>query len=194
MWIELYQRHQENRQVGRARVDIEFRQRIKELVRRKHCEYRFLGKVEYKRNPSSGIQEVWVKGQGSAMGEPIPLSSLPDLTDAYLSLAAALDYKKTVVQRFTISLQGKAAGDGRPLLISAEIDASPLGSGACGHALIHCHVGPDHTSKPEVRVPMPAITPWDAMDWVLSQVVPDWEPAPWPDVLQEIEKMEGAHR
>ena len=52
-------------------------------------------------------------------------------------------------------------------------------------ALNHCHVGPDHTANPEIRVPMPPMKPWEALDRVLSQVVPDWEPAPWGDVTPD---------
>ena len=39
----------------------------------------------------------------------------------------------------------------------------------------------DHESK--VRVPFPAVGPADALDWLLSIVVPAWEPAPWTDVV-----------
>jgi hypothetical protein len=29
-------------------------------------------------------------------------------------------------------------------------------------------------------VPLPALRPEDALDWLLAMVVPGWEPAPWP--------------
>ena len=66
-------------------------------------------------------------------------------------------------------------GDGRP-------GGDRQGSGACGHAAFHCHVGPTLDAEPKVRVPLPPLHPADALDWVLSQVVPGYEPAPWSDV------------
>ncbi|HEX4422555.1 MAG TPA: hypothetical protein VH165_31790 [Kofleriaceae bacterium] len=53
------------------------------------------------------------------------------------------------------------------------------GGGACGHAAFHCHVGLTLEHEPKVRVPLPAVAPADALDWLLSTVVPNWEPAPW---------------
>ncbi|MCL2824561.1 MAG: hypothetical protein FWD57_11265, partial [Polyangiaceae bacterium] len=62
------------------------------------------------------------------------------------------------------------------------------GSGACGHAAFHCHIGPDLDAKPKLRIPLPAIGPADALDWVLSQLCGDgFEPAPWPQVKAEID-------
>jgi hypothetical protein len=57
------------------------------------------------------------------------------------------------------------------------------GSGACGHAAFHCHVGPTLDDEPKMRVLPPPLLPAEALDWVLSQVVPDYEPAPWPSVV-----------
>jgi hypothetical protein len=40
--------------------------------------------------------------------------------------------------------------------------------------------------EPKVRVPFPAVAPAGALDWLLSTVVPDWEPAPWADVVANL--------
>lgn len=66
-----------------------------------------------------------------------------------------------------------------------ESDGDRQGSGACGHAALHCHVGPTLDADPKVRVPLPPLPPADALDWILSQVVPGWEPTPWPEVMAE---------
>ena len=52
------------------------------------------------------------------------------------------------------------------------------------------HVGPDRDTKPKVRVPLPAFSPVDALDWVLSQLVPtaDFEPALWAKVQAALEE------
>jgi hypothetical protein len=64
------------------------------------------------------------------------------------------------------------------------------GRGAGGHAALHCHVGPDLETAPEVRVPLPAINAAEALDWVLSQIIPTdgFEPAPWADVQAALQK------
>jgi hypothetical protein len=70
------------------------------------------------------------------------------------------------------------------ILFHLENDQDPIeqdrkGGGACGHAAFHCHVGLTLEHEPKVRVPLPAVAPADALDWLLSTVVPNWEPAPW---------------
>ena len=181
MWFRLAETHEETRDVGTFEVDRELRERVKKLVARRHCHARYQGKVEYKRNPERGRQEVWVKGdRAQSMGDPILLEKLPHLRHARLHFAALLDHKMTRINKFTVRLEGTALPSQEPWLVSVELDEEPMGGGACGHALIHCHVGPSHSSTPEVRVPMPPVKPWDALDWVLTLVIPDWEPAPWP--------------
>ena len=190
MWRALYESHEAIRELGNDQPDVLLRARIKELVRLKHCDLRFLGKLTYKTETAHGREEIWVKGaQSGSMGEPIPLDGLPALQNARLSLAATLDLRRRYLRAFTVRLEGEALGD-RPLLISVEMDEKPMGNGASGHPLIHCHVGPDHAAAPEIRVPMPPVKPWDALDWVLAQVVPDWEPAPWASVLPPPKKNE----
>ncbi len=57
-----------------------------------------------------------------------------------------------------------------------------MGAGACSHAALHCHVGADLDAKPQVRVPLPAVSVVDALDWLIATVVPGWEPAPWSEL------------
>jgi hypothetical protein len=58
------------------------------------------------------------------------------------------------------------------------------GHGACGHAALHAHVGPTMNDEPKVRVPLPGLGAGQALEWVLSQVVPtlDFEAAPWASI------------
>lgn len=179
MWDALYRSHEAARDVATVDVARMLRERVKGLVARAHCDQRFQGKVTYKQQSARGRREIWVKGGEDAMGAPIPLEGLPELTDAKLSFAVMLDDRERRVEKFTVRLDGRTRATGQPWLVAVEMDDRPLGSGACGHALIHCHVGPDHVSTPEVRVPCPPMKPWDALDWVLTLVVPGWEPLPW---------------
>ncbi len=155
------------------------RQRVKALVRLGHCDDRYLGKLGKKKNTPRDTTEIWVKGTTEgAFGEAIPLRGLPQLEAARLRLWVITRVGR--VEKFNVRLEGSALPTPRPWLVSVELDEGRMGSGACGHALTHCHVGPDHDATPEVRVPCPAMAPWDALDWVLTLVVPDWEPLPWP--------------
>jgi hypothetical protein len=45
-------------------------------------------------------------------------------------------------------------------------------------------------TEPKVRAPLPSIDATDALDWVLSQILPksEFEPAPWPDVENVLKK------
>ena len=179
MWDALYRQHEAVRDVGNADVAILLRERVKWLVAHDHCDQRYQGKVTYKQQPARGRREIWVKGGEDAMGAPIPLVGLPELTEARLFFAVMLDARAARVEKFTVRLDGRAHATGQAWLVSVEMDDRQMGSGACGHAIIHCHVGPDHFSTPEVRVPCPAMKPWEALDWVLTLVVPGWEPLPW---------------
>lgn len=67
--------------------------------------------------------------------------------------------------------------------LMSAIERDRKGGGACGHAAFHCHVGPTLDHEPKVRVPLPAIGPAAALDWLLSIVIPAWEPAPWAGVV-----------
>lgn len=179
--MSLAEEHEKARAIGSSDdVASKLRERIKKLVALRHCHARYQGKVDYKKQPERGKQEVWVKGDSdSSMGDAIPLEGLKHLRNARLSLAAMLDHKMTRIDKFTVRLEGVALPSGQDWLVSVELDDKPMGTGACGHALIHCHIGPSHSSTPEVRAPMPTMKPWDALDWVLTLVLPRWEPAPW---------------
>ena len=43
--------------------------------------------------------------------------------------------------------------------------------------------GPALDGEPKGCVPLPPLLLPEALDWVLCQVVPDYEPAPWPSVV-----------
>lgn len=54
------------------------------------------------------------------------------------------------------------------------------GTGACGHPHMHAHVGDWKPSKFSPRIPLPLLSPVEAIDWILTALDPAWEPAPWP--------------
>lgn len=184
MWDALYDAHQQARRVDPASVETQLRERVTCLVGRGHCDLRFQGKLTSNKNPPPGRRQVWVKPDAGQEAGAIPLSGLREWITASLRIDVLIDDRQRRVEAFTIALEGfappiDAQGPRRPLLISVELDDRDMGSGAAGHAPIHCHVGPSHTAPPEVRVPFPAVKPWEALDWVLTVAVPGWEPLPW---------------
>lgn len=181
MWADLYDAHQHSREVPSGTdVATRLRERLKFLVGRGHCDQRFQGKLDYKKNPTRGKAEIWVKAAADhPLGEPIPIRNLPALEEGRLWIGVMLDQRRSRVEKFTVRLDGRARTSGLAWLVSVELDERRMGAGACSHAPIHCHVGPDHTAEPQVRVPCPPMRPWDALDWVLTVVLPDWEPLPW---------------
>ncbi len=86
-------------------------------------------------------------------------------------------------RKFTVMLEGLTNAK-LPWVVAVHLDdtageGDKRGSGACGHAAFHCHVGPTLGRTPKVRVPFPAVGALAAVDWVFTLVVPEWEPAEW---------------
>jgi hypothetical protein len=115
-------------------------------------------------------------------GGPFDLVDLPHLSGAQLTLHLRTDRDHTRLYAFTAAVEGFTV-EGATWIAAVDLDddlkGDQMGSGACGHASFHCHVGPTRTHRPQTRVPFPAVGPVAAVDWLLSQVVPGWEPAPW---------------
>jgi hypothetical protein len=111
----------------------------------------------------------------------------------------ALTNRNGHLHMFTVMVEGQRVDGSRWTLAvhlpdDQETDPNTAGDrqgrGAGGHAALHCHVGPDLDTAPEVRVPLPAINAAEALDWVLSQIVTtdDFEPAPWAKVQAALKK------
>lgn len=118
-------------------------------------------------------------GEKAEVSGTFALEGLPGLTRAALTVMVAFRPRSERLDRATVMVEGETAA-GAPIAIAVHLDPEPRSGGACGHALAHCHVGPTLESVPKIRVPFPLPGPVHALDWALSQLVPDWEPAPWP--------------
>ena len=183
VWADLAHQHEAARNVSHTKVDTLLRDRVKGLVKREHCADRYLGKVTFKKGLRGDKAEIYVAGRDdTAWGEDIPLHDLPDVDEVKLSIHVVLDDRQRRLAKYTIRLSGLYRTTRAPWIASVELDDRRLGAGACGHAIIHCHVGPDHDITPQFRLPCPPLKPWDALDWLLAMVVPGWEPVPWPAV------------
>lgn len=160
------------------------RERLIKLAKLGHCDRTIQGRFT-QRHGGGQRQELYIQ----STDESEPLLALPHPEDARLTVLARVSRRAAHVHKFTAMIQGTTPvrlpwvaavhleGDHEPP------DHDRKGSGACGHAAFHCHVGPTMDHEPKVRVPFPAVGPVGALDWLLSIVVPAWEPLPWPLVV-----------
>jgi hypothetical protein len=201
-WVDLYTQHQSLRKgAHRNAVDA-----IRGELRR-FAELRFSvlpEQIQSRFQPADNQQtglKTYKLGLGQASGEELILPRHPGyqnglihLEEARLTILLLVNTESDHLHEMTVMLEGKRADD-TPVTIAVHLPDDRVtkkrphgdrqGHGACGHAALHCHIGPTLDVPPELRVPMPALTPGEVVAWVLSQVVPtpDFEPAPWEDVL-----------
>jgi len=183
-WRALYEQHRELR---RRSVDLvaAVRRRLVTLAERGHCAGTIQGR--FTRRDRGGLREWFIQADGAGADQE-SLTALPSLRDARLTVLVLLSRKADHVHQFTAMIEGTTP-DNLPWAAAVHLEgdqdpdaADRKGSGACGHAALHCHVGPTLDHEPKVRVPLPAIAPADALDWLLATVIPGWEPAPWHEV------------
>jgi hypothetical protein len=188
-WVELYRAHQEMRNRAGREVTSDIRKRLAMLAELGLCDGTLPSRFTYDKSSPAGLRLWRITGHGEG-GEP--LGGLPNLQEARLTVLLLTGIKRHELHELTIMLEGRTL-QGAPWCVALHLpddrlsptrcDGDRQGSGACGHAALHCHVGPTLDDEPKVRVPLPPLLPAEALDWVLSQVVPDYEPAPWPDVV-----------
>lgn len=192
-WIDLYDSHRKVRAVAPSWTT-EVRKKLSALADAGHCDNSIRGRFS---NQHLGDLVEWsIRKNGVQVAEP--LTGLADLETAEISVLG-LVHKRGHLHAFTVSVEGKRK-DGTTWALAVDLpddrvttknpDGDRQGLGACSHAAFHCHVGPDRKTAPEVRVPLPALGPVEALEWVLSQLVPTakFEPAPWPEVQAALKK------
>lgn len=186
-WVDLYREHGAMRRDAGANAMASIRKRLVRLAELGHCDDSLPSRFTYLKRSPAGLQVCEIKGCEDR-GEP--LKKLPNLREAWLTVKLLTGTRQHELHELTIMLEGRTL-EGTSWCValhlpddrkSARPDGDRQGSGACGHAAFHCHVGPTLDAEPKVRVPLPPLHPADALDWVLSQVVPGYEPAPWSDV------------
>lgn len=186
-WIDLYRIQQGARTVGDD-VSAAIRSRLIKLADGGHCADTIRGRFTY-RATAGKAREWYIRTEGDVGTESV---TLPDLREATLSVQLTTDTKGKHIHEFSAAVSGLTRADARwTVAIHLEDDRGvsnkkphpeQKGDGACSHAVMHCHVGPDLDAFPKVRLPMPAMGPADALDWLLATVVPGFEPMPWPDL------------
>lgn len=192
-WVDLYCAHRDARKLGSEKWDKVFRMRLIKLAQAGYCEQNIQGRFTYGQNPQRAGLVEW-----SIRPEPLALNGVPHLASAKLSLMALTD-RGGHLHMFTVMVEGERE-DGSKWTLAVHLpddqettknpNGDRQGRGAGGHAALHCHVGPDLETAPEVRVPLPAINAAEALDWILSQIIPtdSFEPAPWAQVQAALKK------
>ncbi len=181
-WWNIYKRHTEGRGNAEALLR-KVRPVLQDLRVRAHLPPGFDARWSPETNQETGTAEWYMNGhQDGALSLP----NTVELKDVKLTLLGLVDTRANRLRQFTAMLEGARAADNTPWVVAVHLeDAGPggegdqKGTGACGHAAWHCHVGPDLSAKPKARVPLPALKPADALRWVLTAVMPSMEPAPW---------------
>ncbi len=156
-----------------------------------HCDRSVSQRFSDKR---SGAIVEWSIRRRETAGVGEPLTNIEGLHTTTLSVLATAA-RDGALHQFDIRAEGERH-DGTRWVIAVHLsdDRAPSGDrhalGACGHAVLHCHVGPDLNATPKIRVPLPALGPVEALEWVLSQLVPtaDFEPARWGEVQAALKK------
>ena len=107
-------------------------------------------------------------------GGAIRLLDLDWLDDAQLSLRARGD---KAVAEFSFELKGVVRDAKRVWYTRVDLTEEPEGSGLCGHAILHCHVGGDPNAVDnQFRAPLPALRPFEVLQWLLATVAKRLEP------------------
>jgi len=193
-WVDLYRAQQDARNLASSTWSAELRKRLVALSKEGYCDPSVEGRFTWKRD---GNLVKWsIRDRGATA--PLCLRQLSNLDSAELSLMASAD-RNNHLHQFTVMVEGKRTdGSAWSLAVHFEDDqitaenkdADRKGLGAGGHAAYHCHVGPGLDATPKVRVPLPALGPVEALEWVLSQLVPTskFEPAPWAEVQAALKK------
>lgn len=105
------------------------------------------------------------------------LEGMEHLEEAVVGLQVLADERSRALLAYTVSLSGTLRATADHWMAHVDLTIRPEGAGRCGHPLIHCHVGPDPERKFQARVPVPLLSPEEALLWLVTTVHPPLEPS-----------------
>lgn len=175
---------------------------LKRLAELGHCSKTVQGWVKPQKRKDGHVEIVVRPGDAKDNWQrpAIKLKNLEHLEDgAVLSLMVTLSERAPKgIRAYTLGLEGKLKASGLSWYARIDLTEKPEGEGLCAHPLLHCHMGsqPDEpgppaetglqasaaaVSKPRVRafsprVPLPWLSPWEAVEWLLATADPSLEP------------------
>ena len=163
-------------------------QRLHRLSHGKHCSPNAVGWLQHRQ--VGAVTRITLKqgdGHDAWQHHAVKLCGLAHLEDeALLTFSIDVHERGPVLVSYSMSIIGRCrpplgsqTATTRPYYARVDLDDTAKGSGLCGHALLHCHVGddPGHNRAFAPRVPLPWLLPGDALDWLLASVHPELEPA-----------------
>jgi hypothetical protein len=138
-------------------------------------------RLEKLRTPA-GEEACLRQGEDAWAGKhpAIRLRHLTHLQDGALLTISMFLSRMDGILHYSVGLQGTTRGTQHLWYVRIDLGRQgEAGRGPCCHPVLHCHVGtrPDEKGEPPVRVPLPWLTPREAMEWVLATVEPALEPA-----------------
>ena len=206
-WDRLYASHTELRKVCDDPA-AELRATLKDVAgRSKLFDSNIHHRVQSAKNRETGIGLISlgrggreeISFEGLSLGDRVKV----EVAKAYLTILASVDLKSNTLVELTLMIDAER-DDGTPWTVAIHLEDNRVaeknphgdrkGTGAGGHAALHCHVGPTLAHQPKARVPLPPLGPGALLAWLISQVVPTptCEPAPWGDVMARLQP-QGAH-
>jgi hypothetical protein len=194
-WLQLYQEHEKLRENAQSTVG-EIRKVSREAAEKQPSIFEdpyVHSRLSQRANLRSQRQSF------EPIAEPVSVWKLPEgdqeechLDNAKLTVLLLVDRRRNHLHQLTMMVEGtRKDEDESPWTIAIHLpddtapDGGHQGNGDGGHALLHCHVGPDLNTQPKFRVHLPPLGAGALVEWLLSQVVPTlaFEPAPWPAVV-----------
>jgi len=195
-WVKLYQEHTALREQGREAVTA-IRRALRDIGEKNpsvfsaHAHQR----LQPRKNSEKGLKTYQLNNDGC---EVLNLAETGlgghGVRQASLTVLMLLNVSTGHLHALTLMVEATKA-DGLPWTMAVHLpndqgeNTDHHGYGACGHAALHCHVGPTLDEEPKIRVPLPAVNAGELVGWLVSQVVPtlDFERAPWSDVGAALE-------
>ena len=198
-WSDLYKSHQSLRANGKQAIH-DIRKALNwynGLTPMLFNDRMIAARFQPVRNHQSGLLGYSLSG---ADGEYLAVWNLPEaqqkeapLHEARLLVQLLLSGDSTHIHMLTVAVAGRRKGKKENWTLAVHLpddrgeNGDRQGHGACGHAALHCHVGPDAYASPKVRSPMPPVGAGALVQWAISQVVPTktFEPALWEDIVTD---------
>ncbi len=206
---------------GQDKVKNHLLSALKGLAEQGYCSKTVQGWVKSEKKKDGYVEIVVSPGDAHDNWKhpAIKLKNLEYLEDgAVLSLMVTLSERAPKgIRAYTLGLAGKLKLSGLAWYARIDLTEEPEGEGICAHPLLHCHTGstPDDAgtpagataiaaplaaaaagSKPRVRafsprVPLPWLSPWEAVEWLLATADPRLEPGGGGSIKQVEENVHG---
>lgn len=160
----------------------EIRGRLVELSRKGRCSETVQGWLHDNRKLGQVAFSSNADGRDGRNHPALVVWDAQQVPAGVLSIQVTYNPQNQQFLKYTVALRMPATGP-PTWFARIDLDYEPMGRGLCSHPLLHCHVGedPESPALPEARVPLPWLTPWNALEWILAT----WDDSLDPEPLNE---------